>query len=249
MPAPYAPRPKYAACPNECMPPGPMMKCRLVANSTAIRMSMASTTVYGYACDSTGSSSRKPSTIQPNLRVRASAGVSGASISAALRVAAPGRPKSPQGRQISTAAITRNSTTRVSLENEKLTPNSVVWPMAKHMALISAISKAARKAPGMLPMPPTTTTTKASPMASRSRPKLAGSRGACKAPPKAARNAPSANTPVNSHAWLTPSAPTISRSWVAARINTPKRVRVSTNQSSANTSGPMKISTRSYCGN
>ena len=34
----------------------------------------------------------------------------------------------------------------------------------------------------------------------------------------------SANTTVNSSAWLTPSAPTISRSCVAARISRPKRV-------------------------
>ena len=34
-----------------------------------------------------------------------------------------------------------------------------------------------------------------------------------------------ANTAVNSTAWLTPSAPTISRSWVAARTSRPNRVR------------------------
>ena len=42
--------------------------------------------------------------------------------------------------------------------------------------------------------------------------------------------APSANTAVNSMAWLTPSAPTISRSCVAARTSRPKRVRVSSSQ-------------------
>ena len=98
-------------------------------------------------------------------------------------------------------------------------------------------------------MPPTTTTTKASPIATRSRPRLAGSRGSCRAPPSPARNAPSANTAVNSSDWFTPSAPTISRSWVAARIRMPKRVRVSIHHSSPSTSGPMTISTRSYCGN
>ena len=41
--APYAPSPKYAACPNECMPAGPMMKCRLAAKSAAVSRSMAST--------------------------------------------------------------------------------------------------------------------------------------------------------------------------------------------------------------
>ena len=34
-----------------------------------------------------------------------------------------------------------------------------------------------------------------------------------------------ANTLVNSHFWLTPSAATMSRSWVAARTRTPQRVR------------------------
>ena len=36
------------------------------------------------------------------------------------------------------------------------------------------------------------------------------------------------NTAVNSIAWLTPSAPTMARSWVAARTSRPNRVRVST---------------------
>ena len=43
--AAYAPSPKYAAWPNECMPAGPMMKCRLVANSAAVSRSIASTVV------------------------------------------------------------------------------------------------------------------------------------------------------------------------------------------------------------
>ena len=56
---------------------------------------------------------------------------------------------------------------------------------------------------------------------------FAGSRGICSAPPRPASNAPSANTPVKSQLWFTPSAPTISRSSVAARISMPQRVRVS----------------------
>ena len=62
---------------------------------------------------------------------------------------------------------------------------------------------------------------------------MAGSRGSCSAPPRPASKAPSANTAVNSQAWLTPSAPTISRSCVAARTSVPQRVRVSSSQSSA----------------
>ena len=77
-------------------------------------------------------------------------------------------------------------------------------------------------------MPPTTTTTKASPSTVRSIPRLAGSRASCSAPPSPARNEPAVNTVVNSSAWLTPSAPTMARSWVAARTSRPNRVRHST---------------------
>ena len=76
-------------------------------------------------------------------------------------------------------------------------------------------------------MPPTTTTTKASPITVRSIARLAGSRANCSAPPRPASPEPQANTSVKSMAWLTPSAPTISRSCVAARISRPKRVLVS----------------------
>ena len=108
-------------------------------------------------------------------------------------------------------------------------------------ALTMAISTAATKAPGIEPMPPTTTTTKASPISARSRLRLAGSCGICSAPPSAARKVPRANTEVKSQRWLTPSAPTISRSCVAARTSRPQRVRVSSSQSAPSTSGPTKI--------
>src|SRR5688572_33084030 len=82
-------------------------------------------------------------------------------------------------------------------------------------ALISAMSSAARNAPGIEPSPPTTTTTKASDTTARSSSRFAGSRGIASAPPSPASAAPSMNTPVNSQRWLTPSAPVISRSSVA----------------------------------
>src|SRR5450830_46121 len=44
------------------------------------------------------------------------------------------------------------------------------------------------------------------------------------------------------------SAPAISRSCVAARISVPQRVRLSSSHNRASTTGPMTISTRSYCG-
>ena len=97
----------------------------------------------------------------------------------------------------------------------------------------------------MDPMPPTTTTTNASPMVSKSNPRLAGSRGNCKAPPKPASAQPRANTLVNNQRWWMPKAPTISRSWVAARTKVPKRVRVSNNHNRPNTTGPMTINSKS----
>ena len=93
-----------------------------------------------------------------------------------------------------------------------------------HNALTSAIMTAARNAPPIEPMPPTTTTTKASAITVRSsRDWPARARPAARR--RGRRGRSRARTPtVNSMAWLTPSAPTISRSWVAARISRPKRV-------------------------
>ena len=67
-------------------------------------------------------------------------------------------------------------------------------------AVSSPIRSAARKAPSTLPMPPTTTTTKASAMIRRSMSWATASRGSWSAPPSAASPAPSANTEVNSQA-------------------------------------------------
>src|SRR3546814_2410674 len=58
--------------------------------------------------------------------------------------------------------MTRNSTTRVSLENDRSKPSTLTSPMPMQKVLISAITRAARKAPPIEPMPPTTTMTKAS---------------------------------------------------------------------------------------
>ncbi len=139
----------------------------------------------------------------------------------------------------------RNSTTRVSLENEISIPNQCTVPMPMQKALATPIRMAARNAPPMLPRPPTTVMTKASAMTARSRSRLAGSRGICSAPPSPASTEPTKNTEVKSLAWSTPSAPTISRSCVAARTSAPQRVRVSSSHRSASTTGPMAISSRS----
>ena len=120
-------------------------------------------------------------------------------------------------------------------------PNTSRVPAAMQNAFTIAITIAATNAPPIEPMPPTTTTTNTSPISARSRLRLAGSCGICNAPPSAARKVPSANTEVNSQRWLTPSAPTISRSCVAARTSNPQRVFVSSSQSAPSTTGPMKI--------
>jgi hypothetical protein len=117
--------------------------------------------------------------------------------------------------------------------------------MPMQIAFTSAMMTAARYAPVIDPMPPTTTTTKASPIATKSVARLAGSRATCSAPPRPASAAPSAKTLVNSTAWLTPRAPTISRSCVAARTSRPKRVRASAKCSTSRTNGPITIRNRS----
>ena len=115
----------------------------------------------------------------------------------AVRDTPSGLPIRPHGRTIKTKAITTNSATSVSLEKAMVKPPNSTVPMATHKAFTSAINNAAIKAPGMEPIPPTTTTTNASLMVTMSKPTCAGSRGNCKAPPQPANAQPSANTLVN----------------------------------------------------
>ena len=176
------------------------MKCRLAANSTAVNTSIINTDRYGAPADNQGSDASKAAIAKPTTRSFRSAGRNGDSAGPATRIAVCGLPSKPDGRSTSTMAITTNSTTRVSFENANDTPNTSTVPIATHTALISAINSAARNAPGIEPIPPTTTTTNASPMVSKSSPRLAGSRGNCVAPPKPASRQPNANTEVNNHA-------------------------------------------------
>ena len=148
----------------------------------------------------------------------------------------------------STIAITTNSATSVSLGNAIVMPANSTLPSAMHSALVRPISNAARNAPGIEPRPPTTVTTNASAMTVRSMPRLAGSRGSCSAPASPARNAPNANTAVKSFASSIPSAAVSTRFSDAARIRTPKRVRVTSHVSAPSTSGPTAMRKRSYCG-
>src|SRR3989344_4146560 len=203
------------------MPAGPMMKCRLAANSAAISRSIISTVRYGEPVVSNGNSTSATTNAAPPSLNQRSGWRRGASGRPVLRLTPCGLPMRPQGRQTSTTAITRNSTTSVSLENDTLKPN----------------------------MPPTTTTTNAAPMVLRSISSVAGSRGNCNAPPRPASSAPRANTAVNSQAWFTPRALTISRSCVAARTSVPQRVRVSSSHNRPSTTGPTTIRNRSNEGN
>ena len=160
-----------------------------------------------------------------------------------------GLPNSPQGRTTSTTAITTNSTTSVSLENENSTPAISTSPIQMHSALIWLISKAATKAPDTEPMPPITTTAKALPMALMSSSRWADSRGNCKAPPRPAKKHPRAKTAVKSQAWRIPKALAMARSSVAARTKIPQRVRCSSSHSKAHTAGPAAIKNKSSAGN
>ncbi len=83
---------------------------------------------------------------------------------------------------------------------------------------------AATKLPTMLPMPPITTTAKASMISVMSMSRLADTRSMSSPPARPASTALSTNTDVNKSFWLTPSAETMSRSWIAARSSTPHRV-------------------------
>ena len=230
------------------MPAGPMMKCRLAANSTATSTSVSSTTAYGNCAATPGHTATAASAASPMAtaaRLARVGGCNGGSCRPPPRATGCGLPSKPQGRATSTTAITTNSTTSVSFENDRLTPITSTNPSQMHTALSSAISSAATKAPDIEPMPPTTTTTKAAPMRFRSMSRLALSRGNCSAPPSPASSEPSANTAVNSHAWLTPSALTISRSCAQARTSVPQRVRLSSSHSAPSTSGPAAIKNKS----
>ena len=193
---------------------------------------MASTS--GYSSPAKGSSA---ATAANDQRAGAGAAAGGPHQRAVLgdrRRRAARRPAGRAGRRgftASTIAITTNSATSVSFGKAIAMPPISTVPSTMHSALVTPISSAARNAPGIEPRPPTTVTTKASAMMARSMPRFAGSRGSCSAPASPARQAPSANTSVNSRASSMPSAPTSTRFSVAARISMPKRVRVSSHHS------------------
>ncbi len=135
-------------------------------------------------------------------------------------------PSRPCGFNASTMAMTMNSATSVRRGKAKVMPKRSTSPNAMQNVLVTPISTAARKAPGIEPKPPTTVTTKASAMIDRSMPRLAGSRGNCNAPANPARKAPSTKTAVYSRDWSMPNADVSARFSAAARISMPKRVRV-----------------------
>ena len=103
--------PNQAAWPKEGMPPGPIMKCRLAANSiaTAASVPMASTQA-GAASGASAASSSSPAP-GPAQRGRGRAHQRRRADHRAVHRRA--RPSSPFGRTASTAAITRNTSTSV----------------------------------------------------------------------------------------------------------------------------------------
>ena len=104
--------PNQAAWPKLGMPPGPIMKCRLAANSTAISISVSTDSAYGPATNgaATASSSAQP----PAIRSASGAGRTTGSESGAGLASARARPSRPFGRNTSTTAITRKTSTSVT---------------------------------------------------------------------------------------------------------------------------------------
>ena len=180
----YAPRPNHAAWPKLGIPPGPIMRCRLVANRIATSASVATDSANGPATSGAATASSSASAARRRCQ-----GPDGRNSMATpgSRAGASGRPRRPCGRTTSTAAITANTSTNVTC-GASATPNACSTPN----------STAARYAPPMLPSPPTTTTTNASVMIARSIPGLADPAGNASTPPKPANAEPRVNTPVNS---------------------------------------------------
>ena len=195
------------------------MTCNEAANSIATSASVSTDSTNGPATERRRHRQRQHRQPQRPQRRRRPDG--SAPRHPPPRAPAPARgPSSPCGRTTSTAAITTNTSTSVAFGSSTI-PKACSRP----------ISSAARYAPGRLPSPPTTTTTKASVMTDRSICRLADPSGNASAPPSPASPAPSANTVVNSIRWSTPSAATMSRSCVAARTSVPHRVRVNSSHS------------------
>ena len=193
------------------MPPTPIRKCRLKATSAKIRTSVA--TLRDRRRRSAAAAQRRPAT-------SAIAGRGRTPRSAAPRIAAAcaRRPLGPAEQALGRTrpaprAISRNTSTSVIFGKTRM-PKACSWPMMS----------AARKAPGTDAHAADHGDDEGLGDDVEVHVRIGRRFGICSAPPSPARNAPRNSVPVNSSAWLTPSAPTISRSCVAARTSTPKRV-------------------------
>ena len=80
-----------------------------------------------------------------SVLARAPTGRSSRTAPASRRASASGRPYSPQGLTIRTAAITTNSTTSVNLDSDTVAPSTDSVPMPTHSALISPMIRAASR--------------------------------------------------------------------------------------------------------
>ena len=227
------------------MPAGPIRKCRLAANSTAISRSIIRTMTYGDESWSNGTSSSAASATRPTAFHARGNGRSGVSIAALPRAAACGRPKRPQGRHTSTTAITRNSTTRVSLLSGNGDPEEVDRAGGDDESLDHGDQQGGDK--GAEDRTHAADDDDHEGLADQCQVEVQVRRLVRHLQGAAERGQEGAEGEhrVKSQRWLTPSAPTISRSWVAARTSRPQRVRVSSSQSRPRTSGPTKIENRS----
>ena len=119
--AAYAPTPKYAAWPNDVMPPVPIRNCRLAANSAAIEDvggehdARSRRAASGSAIEQQRAAPRRSAhRAAPGARTSSRCSGSG------VVIGAPGGlPRSPCGFTASTTAITTNSATSVSLGKAK----------------------------------------------------------------------------------------------------------------------------------
>ena len=191
-----------------------MAKCRLAAKRAMIAISTASTRVKSSA--NTGSTSNPPSSSRPAARSRGGGGLRGGSGGPAWPCCpgASGRPRRPHGRKMRTTAITANHEHQGALGDDQ-DPERVEF-RDEHRGEEGAGDAAHASDHHHHEHRGEDVEVHQQVRAPFRELGRAAEAGEHRAEKKGA---------VNSHAWLTPSAPTISRSSVAARTRVPQRVR------------------------
>ena len=119
--------PNQAAWPKLGIPPGPIMKCKLAANSISTSASVS--TARAYVPATSGTASASSSAAAPSTRRAMGAGRMTGTRSGAVRASATGRPSSPFGRTTSTAAMMANTSTSVAF-GTSATPNACNSPIS-----------------------------------------------------------------------------------------------------------------------